>query len=389
MALAVVHHVRGAGCRGQGRERKRRGLPDCGGRGWGGAGRSKTYTEKVWHIPCSEIRAEWAAQRIKGLSLLTAVKHALVKQRSTGPGAVIKTLIDAFDYPERGPGMMWDTVADIVQRRGGEIRLGAGVERIHREDGKVTDARSGPRLGRKELALLGLAHAADVEDRTVGRMPKAYPMYDSTYRERGIMATTINVPVEVHLITLCIESFRSVPRQVQVGRTTRTQMERVRDVREVPPGPDRDGLRPALDLANRIFLPADIQFTLRSSSAERVAAPDNLEEVNEQGFFALASQFPARVAVSVLVVNKFQGKELGGQAVEQLGVCIVRSLGNPATGKVLAHELGHLLSLGHVTQSGVDNYNLMYPSLRADDRLTAQQIAQARASDLVKRLGAG
>src|SRR6266508_5612329 len=99
------------------------------------------------------------------------------------------------------------------------------------------------------------------------------------------MATRISVPVDVHLITLCIESFRMVSRQVQVGRASRTQTERVRDVREVPPGEDRDSLTRAFGLANQIWLPADIQFTLRSSSVERVDAPRNREEIDEQGFF--------------------------------------------------------------------------------------------------------
>src|SRR4029077_11835517 len=67
----------------------------------------KTYTEKVWGVPCTEIRAEWAAQRIRGLSLTTAVRNALFKQ-STGK---VKTLIDRFQYPERGPGQMWETLA--------------------------------------------------------------------------------------------------------------------------------------------------------------------------------------------------------------------------------------------------------------------------------------
>lgn len=90
----------------------------------------KTYTEKVWGIPCSEITAEWAGQRIKGLSLLTALKNALVRQKATSKQDVVKTLIDAFEYPKLGPGMMWETVADVVRHKGSEVRLGAGVERI-------------------------------------------------------------------------------------------------------------------------------------------------------------------------------------------------------------------------------------------------------------------
>jgi hypothetical protein len=83
-----------------------------------------------------------------------------------------------------------------------------------------------------------------------------------------------------------------------------------------------------------------------------------------------------------------RGAELGGRAVESLGVCIVKKLGPTDSGKVLAHELGHLLNLEHVSRSSVDNYNLMYPSLPADDRLSEEQINTARASNLVKRFGA-
>ena len=96
----------------------------------------KTYTEKVWGIPCNQIMAEWAAQRIKGLSLLAAVKNALLQKPKSG-GDVIKTLIDAFDYPELGPGMMWEAVKKIVERDGSEIRFNAGVEKILWSDGAV------------------------------------------------------------------------------------------------------------------------------------------------------------------------------------------------------------------------------------------------------------
>ncbi len=96
----------------------------------------KTYTEKVWGIPCDQIMAEWAAQRIKGLSLLAAVKSALI-QKQQSKGDVIKTLIDAFDYPKLGPGMMWETVKGIVEERGSEIRLKTGVEKILYEEGRV------------------------------------------------------------------------------------------------------------------------------------------------------------------------------------------------------------------------------------------------------------
>lgn len=89
----------------------------------------KTYTEKVWGMPANTIAADWAAQRIKGLSLLVAVKNALIKQ-STEKGAVVKTLIDAFDYPKRGPGMMWELVGELVKKDGSQVHLGASVDAI-------------------------------------------------------------------------------------------------------------------------------------------------------------------------------------------------------------------------------------------------------------------
>ena len=258
----------------------------------------KTYTEKVWGIPCNEILAEWAAQRIQGLSLFSAIKNALLPQATTSSGPIIKTLVDEFNYPARGPGMLWERVAEIIRGKGSDVRLGARVERIlwsngevraiqtsldgrvdrvegthfissmpireliqkldpppsarvleaatnlhyrdfltialvidkpdlfpdnwiyiHEPDVKVAriqnfknwspdmvpDGRKtclgleyfcfeGDQLwtmpdsalvalARREVEALGLAHAADIEDGAVVRMPKAYPVYDAPYRE--------------------------------------------------------------------------------------------------------------------------------------------------------------------------------------------------------------
>lgn len=90
----------------------------------------KTYTEKVWGIPCNEISAEWASQRIQGLSLFSAVKNALISAPSNDKNAVIKTLIDAFDYPEKGPGMMWEKVAEVIQENGSQLKMKASVEKV-------------------------------------------------------------------------------------------------------------------------------------------------------------------------------------------------------------------------------------------------------------------
>jgi len=97
----------------------------------------KHYTEKVWGIPCSEISADWSAQRIKGLSLASALKDALVSQKTKNTNKVIATLIDEFDYPKKGPGMMWEAFADIVNNNGGQVRLNSNVEKIYWKNNKL------------------------------------------------------------------------------------------------------------------------------------------------------------------------------------------------------------------------------------------------------------
>jgi protoporphyrinogen oxidase len=88
----------------------------------------KTYTEKVWGMNCKEISADWAAQRIKGLSLGTAIRNALWPGKKTeDKSKLIKTLIDTFRYPRRGPGMMWEACADRIRAMGGEIEMGMRV----------------------------------------------------------------------------------------------------------------------------------------------------------------------------------------------------------------------------------------------------------------------
>lgn len=88
----------------------------------------KTYTEKVWGMSCREISADWAAQRIKGLSLGSAIKNSLLPRRqSRDRTQVVKTLIDTFRYPRLGPGMMWETCARKVRDMGGEVLLGRSV----------------------------------------------------------------------------------------------------------------------------------------------------------------------------------------------------------------------------------------------------------------------
>ncbi len=95
----------------------------------------KTYTEKVWGMSCKEISADWAAQRIKGLSLWSAVWNAMFKKKTPPAGQdkskVIKTLIDTFRYPRKGPGMMWEACAAKVKEFGADILMGQKVVGCH------------------------------------------------------------------------------------------------------------------------------------------------------------------------------------------------------------------------------------------------------------------
>jgi protoporphyrinogen oxidase len=96
----------------------------------------KTYTEKLWGIPCDQIQAEWAAQRIKGLSMLSTIKNAIIPDKS----GKIKTLIDEFKYPKFGPGMMYEKMAENVEKAGGMIFKEQEVMHIKHSDFTVTSA---------------------------------------------------------------------------------------------------------------------------------------------------------------------------------------------------------------------------------------------------------
>lgn len=102
----------------------------------------KSYTEKVWGTPCNEISAEWGAQRIKGLSLTSAVKHFLKKtftkeKRQSSELAQKGTetsLIERFMYPKFGPGQLWEHVAELIHQMGGEIHMGWKAEKLNFAD---------------------------------------------------------------------------------------------------------------------------------------------------------------------------------------------------------------------------------------------------------------
>jgi protoporphyrinogen oxidase len=104
----------------------------------------KSYTEKVWGLPCKEIGAEWGAQRIKGLSLFRTITHMLGKllparKADLAQKSTETSLIEQFLYPKFGPGQMWEEVGRQVIESGGEILMGWSVEEIERsDDGRIT-----------------------------------------------------------------------------------------------------------------------------------------------------------------------------------------------------------------------------------------------------------
>ncbi len=143
----------------------------------------KSYTEKVWGTACDEISAEWGAQRIKGLSIISALKHFFRSLLPKSGGDVAQkdmetSLIERFLYPKLGPGQMWDEVARRVVEKGGQIRTFARVEGIITEGDRVVavkwvDTQTGERhelkgdyffstMPMKEL-VRGLAPAAPAE----------------------------------------------------------------------------------------------------------------------------------------------------------------------------------------------------------------------------------
>lgn len=102
----------------------------------------RDYTEKVWGLPCSEISAEWGAQRIKGLSITTTIIHYLKnlfgkKNKGIGQKDTETSLIEYFLYPKYGPGQMWEEVAEKVSNGGGILKRNTKVTDIHFSDGKV------------------------------------------------------------------------------------------------------------------------------------------------------------------------------------------------------------------------------------------------------------
>jgi protoporphyrinogen oxidase len=147
----------------------------------------KSYTEKVWGVPCNQISAEWGAQRIKGLSLRTAVAHFLKKTLSPKKSTDISqkgtetSLIEQFLYPKYGPGQLWEHVADLIVKKGGEIRMGFRAQRLHVDGDRIVTV-----------------HAVDPH-RTTHTIPADYVFSTMPVREL-IHGLDVEVPAEIRAV---------------------------------------------------------------------------------------------------------------------------------------------------------------------------------------------
>jgi protoporphyrinogen oxidase len=158
----------------------------------------KTYTEKVWGMPATRMPADWAAQRIKNLSLASAVRNALVPRRNQKE---ITSLIEEFQYPKFGPGMMWERAAQQVQAFGGTVTLRSVVTAVHRENGRavgvtVADRAHGPRRVPADhiissMPLSSLVQAMDPP------APAAVVAAASELRYRDFLTVALVVPAEL------------------------------------------------------------------------------------------------------------------------------------------------------------------------------------------------
>ena len=160
----------------------------------------KTYTEKVWGMACSEISADWAAQRIKGLSLGKAVldgfKRSLGLNRRPNDGMEAKTLLESFRYPRRGPGMMWEAARDHVIAGGNQVLMGHALKQLRHDGNSWHLAATGP-AGECVVQARHVISSAPIRE-LMGRihpLPKTLPRaLDLKYRDFLTVALMIRSP---------------------------------------------------------------------------------------------------------------------------------------------------------------------------------------------------
>jgi len=138
----------------------------------------KEYTEKVWGTPCDQISAEWGAQRIKSLSIGSALLHALLKpfRGSRGLAAAQQTsLIERFLYPKYGPGLMWETTAERLRVRGVRLEFDAAVTQIEQAEGRIRAVQVCGANGARRYEAETFISTMPVRDLVLGLVPGAPP----------------------------------------------------------------------------------------------------------------------------------------------------------------------------------------------------------------------
>ena len=165
----------------------------------------KTYTEKVWGMSCDEISSDWAAQRIKGLSLMAAVIDGL--KRSLGlnrkPSAElgqqggVKSLIESFRYPRQGPGMMWEAARDKITALGGEIRMGREMRELAWDGRRWTLTVATADGGEERIPAASAVCSAPIAETAAALRPglKAKPNADAL-KYRDFITVALITPVE-------------------------------------------------------------------------------------------------------------------------------------------------------------------------------------------------
>ncbi len=151
----------------------------------------KTYTEKVWGVSTTELRADWAAQRIKGLSFFSAVKAMLFGNK----GNQIKSLIDEFHYPRFGPGQMWEQMRSDIEEKGGEVRMNAPVTKLEFEDGRIVRVVAGGETieARAVVSSLPLAATTAIAD---PQLPDAIRTAGQSLRYRDFLTVSLVIDGE-------------------------------------------------------------------------------------------------------------------------------------------------------------------------------------------------
>ncbi|MGH9172176.1 MAG: NAD(P)/FAD-dependent oxidoreductase [Acidimicrobiales bacterium] len=157
----------------------------------------KGYTEKLWGMPASEMPSDFAAQRIKNLSAWQAVKHAALPKRSQ---KVITSLIEEFEYPRLGPGMMWERARDLVEASGSDVRLGTCVTAIRHSAGRATEVEvTTPGGGREVLPAEHVISSMPLSELVMAlepAAPDAVQQASKALHYRDFLTVALVVPAE-------------------------------------------------------------------------------------------------------------------------------------------------------------------------------------------------